>query len=221
MFFGILTTVRRITMSELTRRDFGKETLKWGGALSILAVLNIPEVALAFKNAMLEDSFLQRDDIQDALKSLYTTYDTTSPYPHKFNETLTKGHLRAVDFFVKQKGLGKQYVEHYVTTMEPLLARIKKRIEKEGPDKGLEGMFEGTTCSYQLFENINIKPGERSFPCPYKEVLGHIDKWLGTFTITWEDVCNNWCIPTWSGFAEKMEIKVAVQPGDECSIKLV
>jgi len=208
-------------MTELTRRDFGKETLKWGGALSVLTVLNFPEVVLAFENAMLKNPFLQRDDIEYALKSLYTTYDTTSPYPHKFNETLTKTHLRAVELFIKKKGLANKYVAHYITTMEPLLARIKKHIEKEGGDKGLEGMFEGTTCSYQLFERINIKPGERSFPCPYKEVLGHIDKWLGTFTIKWEDVCNNWCIPTWSGFAKKMGIKVAVQPGDECHVKLV
>jgi hypothetical protein len=64
---------RRIMMTELTRRDFAKETLKWGGALSVLTVLNFPEVALARENAMLQNPFLQRDDVQYALKSLYTT----------------------------------------------------------------------------------------------------------------------------------------------------
>ena len=207
-------------MTEFTRRDFGKETLKWGGALSVLTVLNFPEVVSAVENAMLTNPFLQRKDIENAMKSLYTTYDTTSPYPHKFNETLTKNHIRGVDFFIKQKGLGKEYVAHYIETMEPILARVKKQVEKDGPEKGLEGMFEGTTCAYQLFERININPGERSFPCAYKLVLGHIDKWLGTFTVKLEDICNSWCKPTWTGFADKMGIKIEVQTGDECRVKL-
>ena len=60
-------------------------------------------------------------------------------------------------------------------------------VKQKGPDKGLYVMFERTTCSYQLFERINIKEGERSFPCPYKGVLENCKKYLGGFTIEWKD----------------------------------
>ena len=216
-------------MKELERRDFAKQTLKWGGALTLLTVLNLPRVALGAGpgpgsgnplKTMQENPFLQREDLQDALKSLYMTYDSTSPYPHKFNDVISKGQLECLEFFLSQ-GLVKEYAEHYVSTMGPVLQRVKQIVEKEGPDKGLWGMFEGTSCGYQLFERINVKPGERSFPCPYKQALENCKKWLpNRFTMEWQDVCNKWCIPTWTGFAQGMGIKIAIQPGEICTIKL-
>jgi hypothetical protein len=208
-------------MTELSRRNFGKHTIKWGGALSLLTVLNSPGIAQAFDylGPLKKNKFLKRDDLGYALKSLFMTYDSTFPYPHKFNETITKAQLRGLEFYVL-KGLEKEYVDHYIGTMRPMLKMIKKFVEKEGPDKGLFGMFERTTCSYQLFERINIKPGERSFPCPYMETLGHCKKYLGTFTIEWKDVCNKWCTPIWLGFAKEIGIKISVHPGLECKVKL-
>jgi len=206
-------------MRQLSRRSFGKQTMKWWGALSILTALNFPQTVSAFMNRMKENEFLKREDLSDALKSLFITYDSTRPYPHKFNETISKAQLRSLEFCISKR-LEKEYVEHYISTMEPLLQRIKRWIEKEGPEKGLFGMFEGTTCSYQLFERINIKKGERSFPCPYKGMLENCKKYLGTFTIEWRDVCYKWCIPTWSGFAKKTGIKLEINPGEECRVKL-
>ena len=205
-------------MIELTRRIFGKRSLQYGGALSVLTVLNFPGASSAFQTRN-DSVFLQRDDLQHALKSFYSTYDSTSPYPHIFSDVLTKYHLIALDFFII-KGVEKEYVEHYVETMQPLLRRIGKSVEQDGPEKGLEGMFEGTTCSYQLFEQINVKPGERSFPCPYKDILELCNKWLRTYNIEWNDVCSKWCTPTWTGFAETMGIKISVSTGDECRVKL-
>lgn len=148
------------------------------------------------------------------------TYDTTTPYPHKFNETITKAHLRGLEFYIL-KGVEKEYAEHYISTMGPILKMIKKWVEKEGPEKGLFGMFESTTCSYQLFERINIKAGERSFPCPFKGILEQTQKHMGTYVITWNDVCQKWCSPVWHGFAKKAgDIKIKVEPGERCKVKL-
>jgi len=184
-------------------------------------VLNFPAMAQTFDylGPIKKNKVLQRDDLDDALKSLFMTYDSTRPYPHKFNETITKAQLEALECYIL-KGVEKEYVEHYITTMSPILKRIKQLVEKEGAEKGLVSMFEGTTCSYQLFERINVKPGERSFPCPYKGKLEDCKKWLGTFTINWEDVCNKWCIPTWSGFAKEIGININIQPGEECRVTL-
>ncbi|RMF93143.1 MAG: hypothetical protein D6734_10805 [Candidatus Schekmanbacteria bacterium] len=214
-------------MSEISRRDFEKTLLKGAGALSILTFLNSPRAVFASMKFSLEDEkFLKRSDeeLGYALKSLFMTYDSTSPYPHKFNETITKAQLQALDFYWK-KGLGKEYVEHYITTMKPLLARIGKMAKKKGAEFGLMGMFEGTTCSYQLYERINIKKGERSFPCPFRDKLYDCKQWLGAVTGDFDfellDVCNKWCIPVWEGFAKEIGIKIKAFPGETCKVKLL
>lgn len=208
-------------MIPLTRRNFGKQTITWGGALSLLTILNFPKTvwALEYLEPMKKNKILEREDLGDALKTLFMTYDSTKPYPHKFNDTIIKAQISGLDFFIL-KGLDKEYVEHYIYTMKPILKMIKEWVEKEGPEKGLYGIFERTTCSYQLFERIYIKEGERLFPCPYKELLEICKKYADTFSLEWEDICNKWCKPTWSGFAKEIGIKITIHPGEECRVKL-
>ena len=104
-------------MQECTRRELARQAAAWGGALSVLTILNFPGIAAAFKGPgnplakMKNEKFLQRDDLQDALKSLYMTYDATNPYPHKFNDVIVKAQLRGLEFYI-QKGLEKEYAAH-------------------------------------------------------------------------------------------------------------
>jgi hypothetical protein len=211
-------------MTQPERRNFFKQTIKWGGALTLFTVLNSPRVVWVAGpgnplQTIKENTFLQRDDLADALKSLYMTYDSTSPYPHKFNDVISKGQLECLEFFIS-KGMDKEYVAHYIAVMAPVLQNIKQGVEKEGPEKSLYGLFEDTSA-YQLFERIEEKPGERSFPCPYKRALENCKKWLpNRFTMEWKDVCNKWCIPTWQGFAKVIGVNIAVQPGEICIVKL-
>jgi len=210
-------------MTDLSRRDFSKRTM----LLSCLSVLALPGTAAAaagagagFLDKVKNDEFLKRDDIGYAIKSLYQSYNCTTPYPHKFNEVLTKWQMRSLQFFI-DKGLEKEQVAHYIETMDPLLQRIKQQVEKEGSEKALYGMFEGTSCGYQLFERINVKKGKRFFPCPYKGLLVECKKYLGTFKIEWQDICNKWCMPVWNGFADRIGVEIAIKPGKRCSVKLV
>ncbi len=214
-------------MSDVSRRKFGKTLLKGGGALTLLSVLNSPGAVFgSMKFSLDEEKFLKRGDkeLGYALKSLFMTYDSVSPYPHKFNETISKAQLQALEFEWK-KGYGKEYVEHYIMTMTPLLKKIGKMAEKRGDEFGIMGMFEGTTCSYQLYEKINIKEGERSFPCPFRDKLYDCKQWLGAETGDFDfellDVCNKWCTPVWEGFAKEIGIKIKAYPGEICKVKLV
>ena len=207
-------------MTQLTRRDFGKNAFM----LSCLTALGLPRAAHAatagdFLDKVKNDPFIQRDDIQHAIKSYYQTYNCTTPYPHKFNETITKWHLRSLQFCIDHK-VEKDHVDHYVATMVPILKRVKSRVGTKGPDAALNGMFEGTSCAYQLFEHIDVKPGERTFPCPYKYLLEQCKKYLGTFTISWEDVCGKWCAPVWNGFAKEIGVAITIKTGETCSVKL-
>ena len=207
-------------MNQLTRRDFGKNAFM----LSCLTALGLPRAAHAatagdFLDKVKNDPFIQRDDIQYAIKSYYQTYNCTTPYPHKFNEVVTKWHLRSLQFCINHK-IEKDHVDHYVTTMAPILKRVKSRVGTKGPDAALNGMFEGTTCAYKLFEHIDVKPGERTFPCPYKYLLEQCKKYLGTFTLNWEDVCGKWCTPVWNGFAKEIGVAITIKTGETCSVKL-
>ncbi len=201
---------------DISRRNFAKKLLGIG-ALSSLTVSIVPEAALAW----LDGGFSQREDLADAIKVLVKTYSDTKPYPHKFNDALVKMHLRNLDFAVR-KGIWKERAEHYVWTLGVVVDRhIKKGIEMFGKDAFLWGNFERTSCSYQLYEHIEIKDGERSVPCPFKPILDQIQKGMGTYQITWNAVHNKWCIPVWSGFAKNVGLKIKVEPGDTCRVKVL
>jgi len=204
------------TCDDVSRRNFAKKLLGIG-ALSSLSVSIVPEAALAW----LDGGFSQREDVADAIKMLVKTYSDTKPYPHKFNDALVKMHLRNLDFAVR-KGIWKERAEHYVWTLGVVVDRhIKKGVEMFGKDAFLWGNFERTSCSYQLYEHIEINDGERSVPCPFKPILDQIQKGMGTYQITWDDVHNKWCIPVWSGFAKNVGVKIKVEPGDICRVRVL
>ena len=199
-----------------SRRDFAKKAMGIS-FLSTLTMMNLPQPALAW----LDGDFSKRDDLEDAFKVLKKTYSSSGHYPHKFNDALVKVHLRNLDFAVR-KGLEKEHAQHYVDILGTLIEKyIVRAIPKCGNDVFLWGVFERTSCSYQLYEYIDIKEGERSFPCPYNYVLGKIQKSMGTYVITLEDVCQKWCSLVWHGFAEKAGgIPIKIEPGEICKVKL-
>lgn len=204
-------------MEALTRRMFSKQSV----LLSIAASFCLPAAASAASmlDKFTKDPFLKRDDLADALRSLYMTYDSTSPYPHKFNEVLTKSQLRSLQFFMNNH-IEAEYAAHYVATMKPLLTRMKELVAKQGAEQGLSGMFEKTSTSYQLFERIIVQPGKRTFPCPYKEMLANCKQHLQTFSLEWNDVCTRWCTPIWTGVADALGIRISIQPGETCTVAL-
>jgi len=59
------------------------------------------------------------------------TLKDSMPYQHEMNDALVKMHLNSVQF-AKNKGLSKQYVEHDVQTMRPMLERTREAIARTG-----------------------------------------------------------------------------------------
>lgn len=200
----------------LARRDFAKKAIA-AGFLTVLPLLALPEEALAW----MDGKFHEREDLADAMKVLVKTYSDTRPYPHKFNDALVKAQLSDIDFIVG-KGLHKEFAQHYVDTLGVLINKyIKTGVEKFGKDIFLWGIFERTSCSYQLYEHIDITEGQRSFPCPFKPILDQIQKGMGTYNITWDDVHNKWCKLVWNGFAEVAGVQIEVFPGEICKVKVI
>jgi len=206
-------------LEKIDRRDFTKKAIA-GGLLSSLGLFLIPDAA----EAWLDGKIKERDDLGDAFRVLIKTYSDTTPYPHKFNDALVKLILRDLDFVVR-KGVEKQFVEDYVQRLGVLVNKhLQKGIDKFGKDVFLWAMFERTSCSYQLYEHIDIKAGQRSFPCPFKPMLDRVNSSLGTYTITWDDIHDKWCTSIWNNFitgAGLKNIKIKVEPGEICTVKVL
>ena len=200
----------------IDRRNFGRKLLA-AGFVSSAVLLGKTERARAW----MDGTFSQRQDLPDAIRSIKKTYSDIDPYPHKFNDALVKNRLRDIDF-IAGLGLDKENVEHYVYTLGYLINKyLKDGVEMGGKDVALWGMFERTSCSYQLYEHITIKEFERSISCPFKPILENLKKDPGTLKIQWKDVCNKWCIPVWTGFAVRAGVKIKVKTGEACTVKVI
>jgi hypothetical protein len=211
------TSTQAAPAPRVSRRNFAKKAVTTAGLLTALPLLVVPKAA----EAWMDGTFKERDDLADAFKVLVKTYSDTKPYPHKFNDALVKAQLSDIDFIVG-KGLHKEFAQHYVDTLGVLINKyIKTGVEKFGKDIFLWGIFERTSCSYQLYEHIDIADGQRSFPCPFKPILDIIQKGMGTYRITWEDVHTKWCSLVWNGFAEVAGVQIKTLPGETCTVKVV
>jgi len=208
----------QLPMVENTRRRNFFKKFTAAGLLSAGALLGLPRRAAAW----LDGTFQERQDLADAFKVLQKTYSDITSYPHKFNDALVKLQLRDLDFAVK-KGFDKEFADHFVLTLGvPIKRHIKPAIAMLGKDCFLWGIFERTSCSYQLYEHINInKKNERSFPCPYKSILGHIQGADVNYGITWQDVCEKWCSRIWNGFANTAGVKIKIMPGETCKVQVI
>jgi hypothetical protein len=199
-----------------SRREFARTALA-AGVLSTLSLATAPQAVLAW----MDGTFHQREDLGDAFKALVRTYSDVSPYPRKFNDALVQLHLRDLDFALS-KGVDKAFADHFVLTLSGLIHQyIKRGITQFGKDVFLWGIFERTTCSYQLYEKIDIANCRRSIPCPYKPMLDNLAQELGTYRISWGDVCSKWCIPVWKGFADVAEVDIKVTTGLTCTVEVI
>jgi hypothetical protein len=151
------------------------------------------------------------------------TLKDSMPYQHEMNDALVKMHLNSVQF-AKNAGLIKQYVEHDVKTMMPMLQRMKGMIEKTGDREiALVGMFERTACLYQLCMDLKASPGKREFTFPFTTVLT-IGKRIGQFDMTDQELHEIWLKPRLLGYAEVLGVKINVSdigPDGKVSVTLV
>ncbi|RMF94494.1 MAG: twin-arginine translocation signal domain-containing protein [Candidatus Schekmanbacteria bacterium] len=180
----------------------------------------LPKMPADAKPAVMYGQIHETDMLGNALNALIQTYASSTPYQHKFNDALVKAHLSYIEFLIKNKMI-KKYIKFDREFLAPLMKRVVKRVKKKGGTKDdiLAYMFEGTECSFQLFEKIYKRPNERLVVCPFREGIKH-NAFLGT-TLKIEQVCKNFCTPRWEGQAEEGGIKVKVTPGEICSIKVV
>jgi hypothetical protein len=150
------------------------------------------------------------------------TLKDSMPYQHEMNDALVKMHLNSVQF-AKNAGLIKQYVEHDVKTMMPMLLRMKGIIEKTGNrEVALIGMFDRTACLYQLCMDLRSSPGRREFTFPFSTVLA-LGKRIGQFDMTDQELHEIWLKPRLLGYAAVLSVAIEVSdigPDGKVSVTL-
>ena len=145
----------------------------------------------------------------DAVAVAIRTLKDTTPYQHEMNDALVKMHLNSVQF-AKNAGVVKDYVEHDIKTMQPMLQRLKGMIDKTGEKEiALAGIFDRTTCLYQLCPDLEKSPGVRTFTFPYSTVL-EISRRIGQFDLTDREMHELWLKPRLLGYAEVLGVKINV-----------
>lgn len=153
----------------------------------------------------------------DAFNAMIQIHAINQGYQHKFNDALVKAHLSHLEFLIKT-GKDQEYIQFDLAFLRPILKRVQARAKKSGKDAILTGMFEGTGCSFLLYEKIYKRPNERLVVCPFRDGVKH-NKFLGT-TLTIDDVCNKYCIPRWKAHGNECGVEVKVTTGEICSIKI-
>ena len=145
----------------------------------------------------------------DAVSMAIRTLKDTTPYQHDMNDALVKMHLTSVQF-AKNAGVMSDYVAHDIQTMQPMLQRLKGMIEKTGEKEiALAGIFDRTTCLYQLCLDLKSEPGKRSFTFPFSKVLA-ISRRIGQFDLTDDEVHRQWLKPRIEGYAAVLGVKLDI-----------
>jgi hypothetical protein len=151
------------------------------------------------------------------------TLKDSMPYQHEMNDALVKMHLNSVQF-AKNKGLLAAYVAHDVKAMEPMLQRVRAEIERTGDREiALVGMFERTTCLYQLCLDLEASPGRRTFTFPFSHVLS-ISRRIGQFDLTDEEMHEHWLKARLEGYAAVLGVSISVSgigPDGKVTVSLV
>jgi hypothetical protein len=159
----------------------------------------------------------------DAVALAIRTLKDSQPYQHEINDALVKMHLNSVQF-AKNAGLIEEYVKHDIKTMQPMLQRLKGMIDKTGEKEiALAGIFDRTTCLYQLCIDLEKSPGVRTFTFPYTTVLD-IARRIGQFDMTDKDMHELWLKPRLLGYAEALGVKISVSDigrDNKVTVKLV
>jgi hypothetical protein len=151
----------------------------------------------------------REDMLGRAVALAIRTLKDATPYQHEMNDALVKMHLNSVQF-AKNKGLSQEYVEHDVKTMQPMLQRMKGIIERTGnKEVALIGMFDRTTCLYQLCMDLKATPGKREFTFPFSTVLS-IGRRIGQFDLTDQEVHELWLKPRLLGYAKVLGVDIDV-----------
>ncbi len=156
----------------------------------------------------------REEDIGKAVQLALKTMASSAGYNHEMNDALVKARLQAMQF-AKDNNMMKEYVEHDVKTMRPINSRVGQMIASTGDkEAALVGLTERTACHYQLVLETEAEPGKRTWKSPWGTVLNACKR-MGMFTITEQEIHDEWFTPRIKGYAADLGVEVKVSEWNE------
>ena len=155
-----------------------------------------------------------------ALAIVEKSFRATRPYDHQINDGLVKATMTALQF-AKNEGKLKEYVDHDVQTLRPILERRGKEIKETGNlEVALDSLTE-TGCFYQLMaDGFTREPGKVTWTSPYKRVLEASTR-LGQHDMTEEEIHNVWTKPRFERYGEILGVDLEVSDWREDGVLTV
>ena len=144
------------------------------------------------------------------LKSL----NETKPYQHDINDALVKMILTTLQF-AKNNNLVDELIASDVEVVRPLLERVRKNYLRTGKlETVMVGMIDRTACAYQLFLEIEMKDGERSWQSPFGLILEHSVR-LGQHDLTEKEVHDIWIKKRFHAYSEVIGVDLSISDWNE------
>ena len=150
-----------------------------------------------------------------AITNVVRTFQMTSPYEHRANDALVKRDLEWLQY-LKDKGLLADAVQHDIKIKPPLFEGRGEYIRKTGNVALALDSVTDASC----FRDMVVAAGftktstELSYVSPYKEVLDAGTK-RGMFTITEQEIHEQFTIPTLQGYAKVLGVDIEVSEWNE------
>jgi len=144
--------------------------------------------------------------------TLIKTLNHNESYQHETNDALVKMTLEYIEF-AKQHDMLAQIVEQDLTTQAKNLERVRKKIEETGnKDLALVGIFEQTTCFFQLVDTTTRAPNRISYRSPFGNVLNGPmgTRAFGIHDLTEAEIHEVWTKPRYLGYAKILGVDMTV-----------
>jgi hypothetical protein len=150
-----------------------------------------------------------------AVTNLVRTFQIESSYAHRANDALVKRDLEWLEY-LHTKGLIEDAVRHDIALKSPLFLRRAEWIKKTGNySLALDSMTDAS-----CFRDMVVVDGfqktsmQLTYTSPYKEVLDAGTK-RGMFTITEQEIHEQFTVPTLIGYGKVLGVDVDVSPWNE------
>ena len=171
---------------------------------------------LASEAGMPDDLVAGREaEFGRAVTNLVRTFQIDASYEHRANDALVKRDLEWLQF-LKDKGMMEEAVAHDIKIKTPLFQRRGEWIRKTGNVAMALDSMTDASC----FRDMVVAGGftkttlQITYISPYMEVLAAGTK-RGMFTITEQEIHEQFTIPTLQGYGAVLGVNVDVSPWND------
>ncbi|NJO12839.1 MAG: hypothetical protein HC872_04535 [Gammaproteobacteria bacterium] len=159
-----------------------------------------------------EHQFADREQLLGTMvATTLKTINHNRVYQHETNDALVKMTLDHIQVG-KSQGVMPAIIAQDLHSTRKQLERVGAMIRRSGnKDLALVGVFEQTTCFFQLVEQTQREPGRITYRSPFGRVL-FATRQMGIHDLTEQEIHETWTIPRLQQYAQVLGVQFDVSP---------